>query len=181
MPIFTGLAHLGVLVLPWAMSKPLSLSGFEIDVLYHEGSARVTVTQAGAPVFEAQVRAIHDLVPFRFEAGDGTVTALVSRNGRNGAVVRPGQPPVVVGSNPDFRKVAARVFVPGGHFAWAVYTAVRNILAGALFALALVWGLFSSLDPLWLGGLALVGFVGSYAIDLTRDKRVESALGELLG
>lgn len=162
------------------MSQPLTVSGYEIHSLYHEGSARVTITQAGSPVFEAQVGAIHDFLPFRFATDGGEVRGMVSRSGRNAVLVAEGRPPVVAGPNPDFHRIAAKVFVPGTHLGWSIYSLAQNLLAGGFVGLALVWGLFSSLDPLFLAGVSLAGFVVSYAIDLARDRRVLSALRDTL-
>jgi len=163
------------------MPHPLTVSGFEISVLYHEGSARVTLTQAGGLVFEDQVGALHDFIPFRFPFEGSQVRGMVSRSGRNAVVIRAGNPPAFAGASPDFRRIAARVLVPGAHLGWAAYSLGQNLLAGGFVGLALVWGLFSSLDPLWLAGVSLVGFAGSYAIEVARDKRVVPALREALG
>lgn len=154
------------------MSRPLRLAGYQVSLVNQDDMAYVTVAREGREVARRDIRVVHDLVPFRFEDEGKSFQALVSRNEKNGVLVRDGVVVALQGLNPDFRKVASLVFSPARRPGWAVYSVVWNAFLGLLVSLALVFGLFSSLDPWWIGGLAVVAGVVSFAIERARDERV---------
>lgn len=152
--------------------KTATLEGFEFSFDELGDLVRVTVTRRGQVVSEQVVKPMNRLAAFQFEADGLLWRALATVNGKNALVAPPEGTPASVGRQWEFRKATAAVLDPASSPWWLAATAAWNLVQGLVMAVAVCYGLFSTVEPLSFTVVTLLVGGLSFAIDFSRDRAV---------